>query len=87
MNPTQKESPLKAIERSIMDDFKQESNHLRTQSATQKMQEELLQIALPYHLKLQELGYQWQESLLVMRQAFNHQPHQRKSLPLTVFGK
>ncbi len=75
------------IEKSILDEFKSESQHLREQPVTDAMQEELAKISLPFHLKFQELGYQWNESLLLLRKAFDHKPpRNKKPQPLSVFG-
>lgn len=86
---------VKALEKSILVEFKKASAHLRDEPATPAMQEQLRIVASPYHEKLKELGYTWDESRAMLREAFDHQPPslalghgaRRKRLRLTVLAE
>ena len=88
MESSHKICPIKAIESCVLSEFKKQSSHLRNEAVSKEMQDRLYEVALPFHLKLKELGYKPDESIAMLRKAFDHQPPRTmgRSLRLTVFG-
>ena len=63
-------SALEKIEKSVLEAFAEASSHLREVPVGEAVQKELHAIATPFHEKLKELGYSWDESVAKLRLAF-----------------